>query len=93
MSRLSLPCGNGCLFPDLELGRGADGTMTGCCFPELLVDGVRLAGEGRADDVHDLFDALRRLARPAGQAALVAGQQRAAVPFPAERMPLPTRTA
>jgi 4-hydroxy-tetrahydrodipicolinate synthase len=30
-----------------------DGAMTGYCFPELLVDVVRLTGEER----HDLFDA------------------------------------
>jgi 4-hydroxy-tetrahydrodipicolinate synthase len=53
MPRLSILCGNGGLFLDFEMARGADGAMTGYCFPELLVDVVRLAGEER----HELFDA------------------------------------
>jgi 4-hydroxy-tetrahydrodipicolinate synthase len=57
MPRLSILCGNGGLFLDLEIRRGADGAMTGYCFPELLVDIVRLAAEGQADEVHALFDA------------------------------------
>ncbi|NAS27377.1 dihydrodipicolinate synthase family protein [Herbidospora sp. NEAU-GS84] len=55
--RLSILCGNGGLFLDLEMRRGADGAMTGYCFPELLVDVVALAAEGRAGEAHDLFDA------------------------------------
>ncbi|MFD0663115.1 dihydrodipicolinate synthase family protein [Thermocatellispora tengchongensis] len=46
MPRLSILCGNGGLFLDFEMRRGADGAMTGYCFPELLVDVVRLMGEG-----------------------------------------------
>jgi 4-hydroxy-tetrahydrodipicolinate synthase len=57
MPRLSILCGNGGLFLDLEIQRGADGAMTGYCFPELLVDMVRLPAEGRSDEAHDLFDA------------------------------------
>lgn len=53
MPRLSILCGNGGLFLDFELARGADGAMTGYCFPELLVDVAGLAGDER----HDLFDA------------------------------------
>ena len=37
--------------------RGADGAMTGYCFPDMLVDVVRLSVEGRRDATHDLFDA------------------------------------
>jgi 4-hydroxy-tetrahydrodipicolinate synthase len=37
--------------------RGADGAMTGYCFPEMLVDVVRLSKAGRRDEAHDLFDA------------------------------------
>ncbi|WES66066.1 dihydrodipicolinate synthase family protein [Microbacter sp. GSS18] len=55
--RLSILCGNGGLFLDFEVERGADGAMTGYCFPELLVDVVRLTGSGRRDEAHDLFDA------------------------------------
>jgi 4-hydroxy-tetrahydrodipicolinate synthase len=57
MPHLSILCGNGGLFLDFELARGADGAMTGYCFPELLVDLVRMAGEERADEAHDIFDA------------------------------------
>lgn len=56
-SRLSILCGNGGLFLDFELERGADGAMTGYCFPELLVDVVRLVRAGRRDDARDLYDA------------------------------------
>jgi 4-hydroxy-tetrahydrodipicolinate synthase len=57
MPRLSILCGNGGLFLDLELRRGADGAMTGYCFPELLVEVVRLMAEGSTADAQDLFDA------------------------------------
>ncbi len=57
MPRLSILCGNGALFLDFEIQRGADGAMTGYCFPELLVDVVRLGAEGHAEEAHDLFDA------------------------------------
>ncbi|GAA3245606.1 dihydrodipicolinate synthase family protein [Nonomuraea helvata] len=57
MPRLSILCGNGGLFLDFEMKRGADGAMTGYCFPELLVDMVRLTAEGHDDQAHDLFDA------------------------------------
>jgi 4-hydroxy-tetrahydrodipicolinate synthase len=57
LRRLSILCGNGGLFLDFELARGADGAMTGYCFPELLVDLVRLTQQGLTDDAHDLFDA------------------------------------
>src|SRR6202008_3682375 len=54
---LSILCGNGGLFLDFEMERGADGAMTGYAFPELLIDVVRLSGEGKRDAAHDLFDA------------------------------------
>ena len=57
MRRLSILTGNGGLFLDFELGRGADGAMTGYAFPDMLVDLVKLAGAGERDAVHDLFDA------------------------------------
>jgi 4-hydroxy-tetrahydrodipicolinate synthase len=57
MPRLSILCGNGGLFLDFETERGADGAMTGYCFPEMLVDVVRLAAAGERDAAHDLFDA------------------------------------
>jgi len=55
--RLSVLCGNGGTFLDFEMSRGADGAMTGYCFPELLVDVVRLSAAGATDQAHDLFDA------------------------------------
>ncbi len=54
---LSILCGNGGLFLDFEMERGADGAMTGYAFPELLIDVVRLSKEGKRDAMHDLFDA------------------------------------
>jgi 4-hydroxy-tetrahydrodipicolinate synthase len=57
MPRLSILCGNGGLFLDFETERGADGAMTGYCFPDMLVDVVSLARDGSRDAAHDLFDA------------------------------------
>src|SRR5919205_777484 len=54
---LSILCGNGGLFLDFEMERGADGAMTGYAFPDMLVDVVRLSREGKRDQAHDLFDA------------------------------------
>lgn len=63
MPRLSILCGNGGLFLDFETERGADGAMTGYCFPEMLVDLVAHAATGRRDEAHDLFDAHLPLVR------------------------------
>jgi 4-hydroxy-tetrahydrodipicolinate synthase len=57
MRHVSILCGNGALFLDFEVERGADGAMTGYCFPDMLVDVVRLAAAGQRDLAHDLFDA------------------------------------
>lgn len=54
---LSILCGNGGLFLDFELERGADGAMTGYAFPDMLVELVRLARAGERERAHDLFDA------------------------------------
>ncbi|HEY7845599.1 MAG TPA: dihydrodipicolinate synthase family protein [Bradyrhizobium sp.] len=54
---LSILCGNGGLFLDFEMERGADGAMTGYAFPELLVDVVKMWKAGKRDAMHDLFDA------------------------------------
>lgn len=54
---ISILTGNGGLFLDFEMERGADGANTGYAFPELLIDVVRLAGAGRRDEAHDIFDA------------------------------------
>ncbi|MDT8267590.1 dihydrodipicolinate synthase family protein, partial [Roseomonas sp. DSM 102946] len=54
---LSILTGNGGMFLDFEMERGADGAMTGYAFPEMLADVVRLQKEGAREAAHDLFDA------------------------------------
>ena len=63
MKRISILTGNGALFLDFEMDRGADGAMTGYAFPEMLVDMVRLAKAGERDKAHDIFDAHLPLVR------------------------------
>jgi 4-hydroxy-tetrahydrodipicolinate synthase len=60
---ISILCGNGGLFLDFEMERGADGAMTGYAFPDMLVDVVRLSKAGQRDEAHDLFDAHLPLVR------------------------------
>jgi 4-hydroxy-tetrahydrodipicolinate synthase len=57
MRHISILTGNGGLFLDFEMERGADGAMTGYAFPDMLADVIRLQGEGKRDAAHDLFDA------------------------------------
>ena len=57
MRGVAILTGNGGLFLDFEMERGADGAMTGYAFPEMLIDVVRLSGEGQREAAHDLFDA------------------------------------
>ena len=57
MRRIAILTGNNGLFLDYEMERGADGANTGYCFPDMLCDLVRLHGEGRREEAHDLFDA------------------------------------
>ena len=57
MRDISILCGNGGLFLDFEMERGADGAMTGYAFTDALVDIVRLSAEGNREVAHDLFDA------------------------------------
>lgn len=54
---ISILCGNGGLFIDFEMERGADGAMTGYAFPDMLVEVVRLSKAGQREAAHDLFDA------------------------------------
>jgi 4-hydroxy-tetrahydrodipicolinate synthase len=54
---LSILTGNGGMFLDFEMERGADGAMTGYAFPELLIDVVNLSKKGDRDAAHNLFDA------------------------------------
>ncbi|QLP96829.1 MAG: dihydrodipicolinate synthase family protein [Rhodoblastus sp.] len=57
MRRVSILTGNGALFLDFEMERGADGAMTGYAFPDMLADVVRLSRAGEREAAHDLFDA------------------------------------
>ncbi|RWI27961.1 dihydrodipicolinate synthase family protein [Mesorhizobium sp.] len=54
---LSILTGNGGLFLDFEMERGADGAMTGYAFPDMLVEMVKLSAAGEREKAHDLFDA------------------------------------
>jgi 4-hydroxy-tetrahydrodipicolinate synthase len=54
---ISILTGNGGLFLDFEMERGADGAMTGYAFPDMLVDVVNFSRAGQRDAAHDLFDA------------------------------------
>ncbi|MBB4122587.1 dihydrodipicolinate synthase family protein [Martelella radicis] len=61
--RISILCGNGALFLPEEMGRGADGAMTGFGYPEMMAEVVALAGNGEMDRAQDLFDAYLPLVR------------------------------
>jgi 4-hydroxy-tetrahydrodipicolinate synthase len=57
MRHISILTGNGGVFLDFELERGADGAMTGYGFPDMLTEVIALQKAGRRDAAHDLFDA------------------------------------
>ena len=57
MRHIAILTGNGGLFLDFEMERGADGANTGYAFPEMLVDVIKWSAAGRRDEAHDLFDA------------------------------------
>lgn len=61
--RISILCGNGGMFLPEEMGRGADGAMTGFAYPEMVVDVVRHMQTSQPDRAQDLFDAYLPLAR------------------------------
>lgn len=56
LRRISILCGNGGLYLPLELGRGADGAMTGFAFPGMLAEMYALHAKGDIDGAEDLFD-------------------------------------
>eukprot|EP01035_Chromulina_nebulosa_P016503 gene16503-21859_t len=66
----SILTGNGGVFLDFEMERGADGAMTGYAFPEMLIDVVNLSKKGERDKAHDLFDAHLPLIRYEQQPAI-----------------------
>jgi len=96
---LSILTGNGGLFLDFEMERGADGAMTGYAFPELLIDVVRLSKEGKRDAAHDLFDAHLPLIRYEQQPGIGLAvrkyvlQKRGVIASSAQRNPRATITA
>jgi 4-hydroxy-tetrahydrodipicolinate synthase len=55
MRPISILTGNGGLFFDFEMERGADGAMTGYAFPDMLAELVTLQKSGQRDAAHDLF--------------------------------------
>ena len=61
--RVSILVGNGGLYYPLELGRGADGAMTGFAYPEMLVEVYERFASGDVDGAEDMFDAYLPLVR------------------------------
>jgi 4-hydroxy-tetrahydrodipicolinate synthase len=99
MKPISILCGNGSLFLDFEMERGADGAMTGYAFPDMLVDVVRLQKDGQRDEAHDLFDAHLPLIRYEQQQGVGLAvrkyvlQKRGAIASDAQRKPASGLTA
>ncbi len=99
MRHISILCGNGALFLDFEVARGADGAMTGYAFPDMLVDLVELSHAGKMDEAHDLFDAHLPLIRYEQQQGVGLAvrkyvlQKRGAILSDAQRKPASTLTA
>ncbi|MGA2232077.1 MAG: dihydrodipicolinate synthase family protein [Tepidisphaeraceae bacterium] len=90
---LSILTGNGGLFLDFEMERGADGAMTGYAFPDMLVDVVNHSQQGRRDAAHDLFDAHLPLIRYEQQQGIGLAvrkyvlRKRGAIAYEAQRVP------
>ena len=94
--RISILCGNGGLFLPEEMSRGADGAMTGFCYPEMMVGVVREHAAGDLERAHDIFDAYLPLARYEQQQGIgLAGRKyvlakRGVIASPRLRSPAPT---
>jgi 4-hydroxy-tetrahydrodipicolinate synthase len=99
MRRVSILTGNGGVFVNYELERGADGAMTGYAFPEMMVDLVKLARSGKRDEAHDLFDAHLPLIRYEQQPGVGLAvrkyilQKRGAIASDAQRKPASSLSA
>lgn len=64
LPRPSILAGNGGgLFLPEELGRGADGAMTGFAYPEMMAGVCAAHAAGDVERAHDIFDAYLPLAR------------------------------
>jgi 4-hydroxy-tetrahydrodipicolinate synthase len=61
--RISILVGNSGMFLPLELGRGADGAMTGVAYPEMLVGVCEKHTAGDAKGAEDLYDAFLPIVR------------------------------
>ena len=68
LRRVSILVGNGALYYPLELGRGADGAMTGFAYPEMLVQVCERFFAGDVEGAEDLFDLYLPLVRYEQQA-------------------------
>jgi 4-hydroxy-tetrahydrodipicolinate synthase len=96
MRPISILCGNGGIFLDFEMERGADGAMTGYAFPDMLADLVRLQKAGERERAHDLFDAHLPLMRYELQPGIGLAVRkhvlklRGAIRFDAQRAPATT---
>lgn len=99
MRAVSILCGNGGLFLDFEIERGADGAMTGYAFPDMLSEVVNLSATGERERAHDLFDAHLPLMRYEQQQGIGLAvrkyvlQKRGAIAFDAQRSPGASLTA
>jgi 4-hydroxy-tetrahydrodipicolinate synthase len=99
MRHVSILTGNGALFLDFEMERGADGAMTGYAFPDFLVDVVQKSRAGERDAAHDLFDAHLPLIRYEQQQGVGLAvrkyvlQKRGAIGSAAQRRPASSLTA
>lgn len=99
MRRISILCGNGGLFLPEEMARGADGAMTGFCYPEMMVGVVRAHDAGDLDRAQDIFDAYLPLARYEQQQGIgLAGRKyvlakRGVIASPRLRGPAPVLSA
>jgi 4-hydroxy-tetrahydrodipicolinate synthase len=96
---ISILTGNGGLFLDFEMERGADGAMTGYAFPDMLVDVVKLSAKGDREAAHNLFDTHLPLIRYEQQQNTGLAvrkyvlQKRGAIAHDAQRAPASTLTA
>jgi len=96
---LSILTGNGGLFLDFEMERGANGAMTGYAFPDMLVDVVNFTQQGNRDTAHDLFDAHLPLIRYEQQQGVGLAvrkyvlQKRGAIAHDTQRAPAASLTA
>jgi 4-hydroxy-tetrahydrodipicolinate synthase len=97
--RVSILVGNGGLYYPLELGRGADGAMTGFAFPEMLVEVYERFAAGDADGAEDVYDRYLPIVRYEQQPGFGLAvrkeilRRRGALRSAATRAPGPTLTA